>query len=161
MENSQEKLNLTKSAQEPTTKYFSGSDAAGYWSALVAGIAVISGGASLAAHSFILTSGLLLGAIIVWWPGHWLLSKSCYFISATSAGFKDAFRTREVRFDEIRSVTRSTGDSPYLIFTCDSRSVSMPLDPIDEGWFSTLKENLLKRNITVSSIVFGIPYKEE
>lgn len=131
--------------QEPSRKYYNGSDGAGYWSALVAGFAIISGGASLAAHSIIVTAGLLLGAVIVWWPGYWLLSKSCYFISPASAGFKDAFRTREVQFDEIRSVTKSTRQySSYLTFICNTQTVTMPLDPIDERWFSALKEELSK-----------------
>src|SRR5262245_58972309 len=104
----------------------------GYWGAMVACFGVISGGASLAAHSFTLTACLLLGAFAVWYLGYWGLSRNCYFISSTKAGFKDLFRTREVQFEDVRSVTKSTGRYHCdLIFECATRTVRMPLDPMD------------------------------
>lgn len=152
----------TSSTQESTIRYYSNRESIGYWGAMVGGFGVIGGGASLAAHSFWLTSCLLLGAIAVWYLGYWLLSKSHYFISPTNAGFKDVFRDRKVQFEEIRSVTKSIGsDSQSLIFVCNTRTVTMPLDPIDETWFSAVKAELLKRGIPISSTAFGFPVREE
>jgi len=148
------------SAPESTIKYYTNRESIGYWGAIVAGVGVISGGASLAAHSFRLTAGLLLGVVAVWYLGYWALSKSCYFISPDNAGFKDFFRTREVQFAEVRSVTRSTGQySSTLVFECATRMVTMPLDPIDETWFSAVKAELHKRGIEISSSAFGFKLK--
>ena len=152
----------TASAQEATTKYYSNRDSTAVWSAGVACIGLIATGASLAEHSLKLTSCLLLGAVAVWYLGYWALSKSCYFISPTKAGFRDAFRAREVQFEEIRSATKDAGGrSSRLIFVCNTRTVTMPLDPIDESWLSAVKIELLKRGIPVSSTVLGFPVKEE
>jgi hypothetical protein len=109
-----------------------------------------------------LTSCFLLGTIVVGYVGYWALSKSCYFISATKAGFKDLLRGREVQFEEVRSVSCNVGRySRRLVFMCGARTVTMPLDPIDEAWFSALKAELLRRGIPVSSTAFGFPVKEE
>ena len=152
----------TASTQEATTKYYGNRDSTTVWSAGVACIGLIGVGASLAEHSLKLTSCLLLGAVAVWYLGYWSLSKSCYFISPTKAGFKDAFRAREVQFEEIRSATKAAGSrSSSLIFVCNTRTVTMPLDPIDESWFSAVKTELLKRGIPVSSTALGFPVKEE
>ena len=148
--------------QESTIKYYTNHESIGYWGAMVACGGVIGGGASLAAHSFTLTACLLLGAVAVWYLGHWALSKSCYFISPTKAGFKDLFRAHEVQFEEVRSVTKSIRKySHTLIFQCATRTVTMPLDPIDETWFSAVLAELLRRGIPVSSSAFGFPVKEE
>ena len=152
----------TTSTQEATTKYYSSRDSTTVWNAGVACIGLIAVGASLAEHSFKLTSCLLLGAVVVWYLGYWALSKSCYFISLTKAGFKDAFRAREVQFEEIRSATEAVGSRSWrLIFVCNTRTVTMPLDPIDESWLSAVKTELLKRGITVSSTTLGFPVKEK
>jgi len=149
-------------SQEPTTKYYGNRDSIGYWGAMVASFGIISVGASLAQRSLILTSGLLLGSVVVWWLGYWTLSKSCYFISPTKIGFKDIFRTRQVEFDEIRSVTHDAGRySSRLIFVCDTRMVSMPFDPFDESWFTAVKNELEKRGITVLVAAFGFKVKGE
>jgi hypothetical protein len=148
--------------QESAIKYYTNRESIGYWGAMVACGGVIGGGASLAAHSFMVTSTLLFGAVAVWYLGYWALSKSCYFISTTTAGFKDLFRAHEVQFEEVRSVTTSTGKySRTVIFQCATRTVTMPLDPIDESWFSAVKAELLRRGIPVSSTAFGFPVKEE
>ena len=152
----------TSSVRESTIRQYSNRESEGVWGAVVACFWVISGGASLAAHSLALTSGLLLGTVAVWYLGYWALSKSCYFISPSVAGFKDAFRAREVRFEEIRSVTKATTrDSCRLVFQCNSRTVTMPLDPIDGAWFSAVKDELRRRGIPVSATAFGLPVKEE
>jgi hypothetical protein len=152
----------TSPAEESTIRYYNNRESAGFWGALVACFAVIIGGASLAAHSLVLTSVLLLGAVVVWYLGYWALSKSCYFISPTKAGFKDTFRAREVQFAEIRSVTKAAGsDYSTLIFVCNTRTVSMPLDPLDTAWFSAVEAELRKRGIPVSATAFGFPVKEE
>ena len=152
---------VNTSAQESTIKYYTNRESIGYWGAMVACFGVISGGASLAAHSFMVTSCLLLGAVAVWYLGYWALSKSCYFISPTKAGFKDLFRAQEVQFEEVRSVTQSAGQySNTLIFECATRTVSMPLDPIDETWFAAVKAELLRRGIAVSTTAFGFGLKE-
>ena len=150
------------SAPESTIRYYTNRESIGYWGAIAAGVGVISGGASLAAHSFRLTACLLLGVVAVWYLGYWALSKSCYFISSTNAGFKDLFRTREVQFEEVRSVTKSTGQySSTLVFECATRTVTMPLDPLDETWFSAVKVELHKRGIEISSSAFGFKLKGE
>jgi hypothetical protein len=152
----------TASTQEATTKYYSNRDSTAVWNAGVACIGLIAVGASLAEHSLKLTSCLLLGAVAVWYLGYWALSKSCYFLSPTKAGFKDAFRAREVQFEEIRSATKAAGrQSTSLIFVCNTRTVTLPLDPIDESWFLAVKTELLKRGIPVSSTAFGFPVKKE
>jgi hypothetical protein len=150
----------TASKQESTIKYYANRESIGYWGAIVACFGLISAGASIAAHSLTLTSSLLLGSVAVWYLGYWALSKSCYFISPTRAGFKDLFRAQEVQFEEIRSVTQSTGRySRTLIFECATRTVTMPLDPIDETWFSAVKAELLRRGIAISSRAFGFTLK--
>ena len=152
----------TVSMQEATIKYYTNRESIGYWGAMVACFGVIGGGASLAAHSFTLTSTLLLGAVAVWYLGYCALSRSCYFISSTRAGFKDLFRTQEVQFEEVRSATKSTGRySSTLIFGCITRTVTMPLDPIDEAWFSAVKAELVRRGVPVASTAFGFAVKEE
>jgi hypothetical protein len=104
----------------------------------------------------------LLGAAAVWYMGYWALSNSYYFISPTKVGFKDAFQAREVQFDELQTVTRDAGQNHNdLVFVCHTRTVRMPLDPIDESWFSALKTELQKRGMTVSSSVFGLRLKGE
>jgi hypothetical protein len=146
----------TPSTQESTIRYYTNRGSVGAWGGLVAGLGIIVGGASLAAHSFATTSCLLLGTVVVWYLGYLPLSKTCYFISPTKAGFKDPFRAREVQFEEIRSVTKHTSrNSITLIFVCNTRTVAMPLDQFDETWFSDLKTELLKRGITVSTTAFG------
>jgi hypothetical protein len=149
------------STKESTTRYYSSGESSGYWTAFVVCVGFIGAGASLAEHSWKVTLSLLLGAIAVWALGYWALSKSCYFISPTKAGFKDAFRTREVQFDEVRSVVKNIGNYTTLTFVCNTRMVTMPLDPIDETWFSDVKSELLKRGITVSSKVLGFTKKGE
>jgi len=148
-------MNAT-SNEESKIKYYSGREGAGVWGALVALFGVICVGSSVAAHSFRLTCCFLLVTVAVGYLGYWVLSKSCYFISSSKAGFKDALRAREVQFDEIRSVTRIIGsDSSMLRFECNTRTVMMPLDILDEAWFTDLKAELLKRGIPVSSRAFG------
>jgi hypothetical protein len=155
-------MNNAAPTQESAIKYYGNRDSIGYWGAMVASFGVISVGASLAGHSLILTSGLLVGAVAVWWLGYWTLRKSCYFISPTKIGFKDIFRTREVEIDEIRSVTHDTGRySSTLIFVCNARTVSIPFDPFDESWFTAVKSELEKRGITVSAAIFGFKVKGE
>ncbi len=150
----------TSSPEESTIRYYTNRQSAGVWGAVIACMGVISAGSSLAAHSFTLTSCLVLGAVVVGCLGYWALAKSCYFISASKAGFKDAFRAREVQFNEIRSVTRNTGrSSSTLTFVCNTQTVTMPVDPIDEAWFLALKTELLKRGIPVSFTAFGFPLK--
>jgi|ERR1051326_3759548 hypothetical protein len=150
------------STQEAKTKYYSNRDSTIVWNAGVACIGLIGVGASVTEHSLKLTSCLLLGAIAVWYLGYWALSKSCYFISPTKAGFKDAFRAREVQFEEIRSATKAAGSrSSRIIFVCDTRTVTMPLDPIDESWLSAVKTELLKRGVPISSTALGFSVKEE
>jgi hypothetical protein len=149
------------STKESTTRYYSSRESSGYWTAFVVCVGFIGAGASLAEHSWKGTLSLVLGAVAVWALGYWALSKSRYFISPTKAGFKDAFRTREVEFEEIRSVTKNIGNYTTLTFVCSTRTVTMPLDPIDETWFSDVKSELLKRGITVSSKVLGFTQKGE
>src|SRR5580765_5333248 len=134
----------TLPSQESTIRYDSNRESAGLWGATVACFGVISVGASLGAHSLALTSCLLLGTVAVGYLGYWALSKSCYFISPTKAGFKGLFRAREVQFEEIRTVTKSVRRySQRLIFECKARTTTIPLDPINEAWFSALKAELL------------------
>jgi hypothetical protein len=150
----------TSSTQESPISYYSNRQSAAVWGALVACVGVIGGGSSLAAHSFAVTSCFLLGTVTVGYLGYWALSKSCYFISASKAGFKDAFRAQEVQFDQILSAATNVGrNSRTLTFVCTTRTVTMPLDPIDEAWFSAMKAELLKRSIPVSSSVFCITVK--
>lgn len=149
------------STKESTTRYYSSRESSGYWTAFVVCVGFIGAGASLAGHSWKVTLSPVLGAVAVWALGYWALSKSCYFISPTKAGFKDTFRTREVQFEEIRSVTKYIGSYSTLTFVCNTRTVTMPLDPIDETWFSDVKSELLKRGITVSSNVLGFTQKGE
>ena len=151
----------TVSPQESPTRYYGSRDSVGVWGALVACIGLISTGASLAAHSVAVTSGILIGSIAVWYLGYWSLSKSHYFISSSTAGFRDAFRTRQFDFGAVRSVTKRTGKySSTLIFVCDARTVAIPFDPIDDAWFSDVRSELHRRGIPVSVIVFGIEQKE-
>jgi hypothetical protein len=149
------------STKESTTRYYSSRESSGYWTAFVVCVGFIGAGASLAEHSWKGTLSLVLGAVAVWALGYWALSKSRYFISPTKAGFKDAFRTREVEFEEIRSVTKNIGNYTTLTFVCSTRTVTMPLDPIDETWFSDVKSELLKRGITVSFRALGFTQKGE
>ena len=145
----------TPPAQEPSIRYY-GRESTVVWIALVFCFAVIIGGASIAAKSWQLTSTLLFGTAIVWYLGYWALSKSRYFISPTAAGFRDAFRAQEVNFDEVRSASRVIRNSSCtLIFKCDTRTVEMPVDLFDEDWFLTVKAELLKRGITVSTSGYG------
>ena len=123
---------------------------------MVVMVGVISVGSSFAQHSPRLTFSLLLGAIVVWYVGYWLLSKNLYFVSSTKAGFKDTFRMREVQFDEVRSATIKVGrDSRNLIFECDGKTVRIPLDPLDETWLSAVKAELSKRGIPVSTTAYS------
>lgn len=146
----------TPLAQEPTVRRYSGRESAVVWTAFVTCFALFGGGASIAARSWKLTFGLLFGTTVVWYLGYWALSQSCYFISATTAGFKDAFRAQEVNFDEVRSATRVIRKSSCtLIFKCDTRTVEMPVDLFDEDWFLAVKAELLKRGITVSTSGYG------
>jgi hypothetical protein len=148
--------------QESEIRYYGNGDSAGIWTAMMIGGVVMVGGASMAVHSWILTGTLVLGAGVLWWAGYWTLSKSTYFISPAKAGFKDVFRTREVRFDDVRSVTKNVGRySSTLIFVCDSGEVAMPFDPIDEAWFFAVKAELGKRGIKLSTAAFGVVLKEE
>lgn len=147
---------------ETTIQYYRHQESVGVWSALAAFVAVIGGGSSLSAKSFALTFCFLLGVVAVWWLGYWALSKSCYFISTTGAGFRDLFRAREVRFDEVRSVTRRTRKhSSTLIFQCVTRTVEMPWDPFDETWFLALEAELARRGIPVLFEAFGFPVNRE
>lgn len=149
-------------SRETTIQYFRHHESVGVWSALVAFVAVIGGGSSLSAKSSALTFCFLLGVAAVWWLGYWALSKSCYFISTTGAGFRDLFRAREVRFDEVRSVTRRTRRySSTLIFQCATRTVEVPWDPLDETWFSAVEAELTRRGIPVLFEAFGFPVKRE
>ena len=144
-------------SQDAPLKIYRSRQSAGVWTAMTVFVAVIGGGSSLASHSFGLTSSLLLGILIVWFAGYWLLSKNLYFVSSTKAGFKDLFRNREVEFANVRSATIRIGrDSRDLIFQCtDDTSVLMPLDPMDESWLSDVKAELAKRGITVTTTAFG------
>ena len=152
----------TSTPEETKITYYNSRESVGVWNALIVCFALIIGGASMAARSFTLTFCLLFGTGAVWYVGYWLLSRSCYFISSTAAGFKDIFVTREVRFDEVKSATKSAGRySSNLIFMCNTKTVAMPLDPIDETWFTAVRTELLKRGITVSSTVFGIVVKDK
>ena len=152
----------TASTEEAKTRYYSNRETLGVWSAIVACVGVIGGGSSIAAHSVAVTSSLLFGTLVVWFLGYWALSKSCYFISPAKVGFKDAFRSREVLFEEIESVTRNTtSESMTLTFECKTRTVTMPLDPIDETWFSDLKTELLDRGIKISNRALGFKVKGE
>jgi hypothetical protein len=126
------------------------------WSAGIVCIGLIAAGASLAEHSLLVTAGVLLGAAAVWFPGYWLLSRSCYYLSPTKAGFRDAFQTREVRFDEVQSVTISAGRfSNNLIFTCLGETVFIAVDPVDETWFTAVKAELQRRRIPIITTVAG------
>ncbi len=148
-------MNLSP-AQDPTGKYYRSRQSAGVWTAGAVLVGVISVGPSFGLHSVLFTSSLLLGIIVVWYVGYWLLSKNLYFVSSTKAGFKDAFRMREVQFDDVRSATIRVGrDSRDLIFECDGETVRMPLDPMDESWLSAVKAELSKRGISVSTTAFG------
>jgi hypothetical protein len=148
--------------QESPTRYFSNRETLGVWGAVVACFGVISVGASLAVHSFPVTASLLLGMVAVSGLGYWVLSKNCYFISPTKAGFKDAFRAREVQFEEIQSVTKKAGPrSSRLVFVCRHRTVTMPADPINEAWLSAVKAEVLKRGIPFSSTELGFTVKSE
>lgn len=150
------------SPEESTIRYYRHRGSVGVWGAFAAFVAVIGGGSSLSAKSFALTFGFLLGVIAVWWLGYRALSQSCYFISATGAGFRDFFRAREIQFDEVRSVTRRTRKhSITLIFQCVTRTVEMPWDPIDETWFSAVEAELARRGIPVLFEAFGFPVKRE
>jgi len=150
------------SIQESTVKYYNSGESVAVWGALVACFGVIIGAGSFAARSLLVTSCLLLGTVGVWCLGYWALSKSCYFISPTALGFKDAFRGREVQFEEIRSVTKAaTEDSCTLIFACRTRTVTMPVDPIDSAWLSAVKIELARRGIPISATMFGVAVKEE
>ncbi|HLX70750.1 MAG TPA: hypothetical protein VKV04_14070 [Verrucomicrobiae bacterium] len=149
-------------APEEPIRYYNNRGSAGAFAAIVATFGVITVGSSLAAHSFLLTSCLLLGAVAIACLGYWALSKSCYFISSTGLGFKDAFRLREVQFDEIQSVTKNVGrDYMNLAFVCKTRIVTMPFDPLDLAWYPAVKVELHKRDIPISSTAFGITQKEE
>ncbi len=151
----------TPPTEEPI-RYYNNRGSAGAFAAIVATFGVITVGSSLAAHSFLLTSCLLLGAVAIAYLGYWALSKSCYFISSTGLGFKDAFRLREVQFDEIQSVTKNVGrDYMNLAFVCKTRVVTMPFDPLDLAWYPAVKAELHKRGIPISSTAFGITQKEE
>ena len=145
-----------------TIRYYSSRESVAVWGAIVACIGVVGVGSSFAQHSLMLTSEILLGTVAVWYLGYWTLSKSHYFISPTAVGFKDAFRTRDVQFEEIRSVARhTTGKSSKLIFVCNTRTVTMPVDLFDETWFLAVKDELDKRGIPFSSTAYGFPMKEE
>jgi hypothetical protein len=148
--------------KESAVRYFSSRQSAAVWSAMVVCGGVISIGSSLAAHSWAVTSGLLIGAIVVWWLGYWVLSKNCYYISPAKVGFKDVFRAAEVQFDEVRSVTKNTNrDSITLTFVCDKRTVMMPVDPMDQSWLNAVKTELAKRGIPFSPTMFGLPVTQE
>ncbi len=152
----------TAPTQDSKTRYYRNSDSIGFWVAGVTCVGVIAGGASLAQHSFALTSCLLLGTVSVGYVGYWLLSKTCYFISDTKAGFKDLFRSREVEFAEIQSATKRTGRSSCdLVFECTARTVTMPVDLLDETWFSAVKAELLKRGIPITHTALGFTVKDE
>jgi len=146
---------------EASIKHYRNRESLGLWGGLVGGFGTFIVLLSTAGRSLILTFGFVVGTALVWYLGHLALSKSYYFISPTSAGFKDLFRTREVQFSEIRSVTKSTWkNSSTVIFVCEKRTVTMPFDPIDKTWFSTVRAELDKRGIPVSSIAFGFLVKE-
>lgn len=153
-------MNATPTEQA-SMRYYDNHEGVGVWGALFVGISVISVAASLAAHSWVVTFCVMLGEAAVWYLGYWTLSKSSYFISSTKAGFKDLFRAREVQFDEVQSVTRVIGhESRILIFACKTRTVSMPLDVLDERWFFAVKAELHKRGIPLScSVGFRLKQK--
>lgn len=154
--------NSTPSTKQSMIRYYNSRQSVGVWGALVAGLSIITGGASLAAHSFAVTSGLLVGAVAVWYVGYWFLSKSVYFASDSKAGFKDAFRAREVSFDEIESASKDVSrDSVTLTFVCKTRTVRMPIDTFDESWFSAVKAELQKRGIPFSVRAYGFAMKEK
>ena len=148
----------TATGQDAPARFYRSRQIAGVWTAIAVFVGVIGGGSSLAEHSFGLTSCLLLGIIIVWFAGYWLLSKNLYFVSSTKAGFKDLFRSREVQFVDVCSATIRVGrDSRDLVLQCnDGGLVRIPLDPMDESWLSDVKAELAKREITVSTTAFGI-----
>ena len=148
------------SSGNPAPKYYVNGQNAVFWNALVICFGIISAGASISVHSFALTGGLILGAAAVWYLGYWMLSNSRYFISPTTVGFSDRFRSREVQFDEIQSVMKETGKtSSNLIFTCKTRAVTIPFDPMDQSWFADVKSELARRQIPLTSSVWGIPRK--
>jgi hypothetical protein len=142
--------------------YYGNRESLGVWGALVACFGVIAVGASIASHSLAVTSGLVIGTLLIWYLGYWALAGSRYFISSTAVGFKDRFRSQEVRFEEIRAVSRhARSKSSDLVFTCDTRTVNIPLDPIDDTWFFAVQAELAKRDIMVSGFAFGIKLKAE
>jgi len=142
-----------KPGDDPSPKLYRSRQSAGGWTAMAVFVGVIGGGSSLAAHSLGLTFTLMLGILIVWFAGYWLLSKNLYFVSSTKAGFKDLFRHREVEFAEVRSATIRVGrDSRDLVFQrTDESFVRMPLDPMDESWLSEVKTELAKKGISVTT----------
>ena len=144
--------------QDPAVKYYRSRQSAGVWTALVVTLSVITVGSSLAQHSFVLTSSLLAGAIVIWFVGYCILSRNLYFISSSKAGYRDAFCTRQVQFDDVRSAHISVGEyHRSLIFVCDEEKIRVPLDPMDESWLSDVKAELLKRGVTVTTTAFGFP----
>ncbi len=141
-------------------RYYRNGDSTSAWTGIVCLIGLVGGGASIAAHSVIVTSSLVTGCVVVWYLGFRLLSSTCYFISPTVLGVKDAFRLREVPFTDIRRVTRRTGRSySELVLVCESRTISIPLDIMNEDWFIAVKTELRKRNIPVFYEAFGFPVK--
>lgn len=78
-------MNLSP-AQDPTVKYYRSRQSAGVWTAGAVLVGVISVGPSFGLHSVLFTSSLLLGIIVVWYVGYWLLSKNLYFVSSTKPG---------------------------------------------------------------------------
>src|SRR5215831_3415930 len=101
----------TVPTRDSTIRYYDNRKSADLWKWNAIGflLVVFIGGASLLVRSLALMSCILLGAVVFWYLGYWLSSKTCYFISSTKVGFKDFFGMHEVRFDEIRSVSEYHG----------------------------------------------------
>ena len=130
------------------TKIYGTKQASAVWICLVAVFGIFILSASISQHSLLLTISLLLGTVVLGYIGYWALSNNYYFISETSVGFKDIFRSREVLFDEIQSVSKSSGRSSYdLVFICKKRTVRMPLDPLNNDWYFAVVKELSKRGV--------------
>jgi hypothetical protein len=149
-------INHVLTAPDPTLKFYPSSQSAAVWTAMAVFMGVLTGGSSLTQDSLALTSTLLLGIIVVWYAGYWVLSKSVYYVSSSKAGFKDFIRRREVDFSDVRSATLRIGKSRYLDFQCDDATiVRMPIDTMNDSWLSAVKAELSKRGVTVSTAAFG------
>lgn len=139
---------LISPAQSSAPAIYANRQNAVVWTALVCCLGFISAGASISNHSLALTAALLLGAAVVWYLGYWALSNTYYFISPTAVGFRDRFRSREIQFGEIQSVRKENSRySILLVFTCSTRTVTIPVDPMNQSWLADVKSELVRRQI--------------